>query len=167
MSCQISNSMQFPPCHSFSKTLSDFKDPVYAAAHSVFPLSAIVPAACGSLFGIVSPIGGAIYGVSSLLTFLAVPHIPNFSDSPNDHVAVRVAKIATSFFAAIAVGSLASTALGYPLSLIAAAKISAISFLPIAIISAAAVIFAQAHKMFEHQEGMRRHREEQMKMHSL
>lgn len=161
MSCQISNSLQCSPCNSLSNSLSKFKDPSFVALSK---LCTIVPATCGSLFNIISPVGGAIYGVSSLLAFIATGIIP---DSNQDHLAFKIAQLAARIFTSITVGSLVSTALGHPISLIAAAKISAISFLPIAIGTTVAFIIIIAHRHFEFQKSMHEYRENQMKQHSL
>jgi hypothetical protein len=96
------------------------------------PLNAGACALAGRLFGIISPAGGAIYGASattaSIITGLLMP-----TSDETTTVATKIAKFAVQGFTATATAIAVTTALGYPMTALAAVKLNIASGLIVGI----------------------------------
>jgi hypothetical protein len=73
-------------------------------------------ALAGWAFGIIDPVGGAVFGASHALTSTLVNAV---ADKLNmDHTALKTAACAISFIASVSVGIFATTTAGFPLTVL-------------------------------------------------
>lgn len=86
------------------------------------PISTGTSALAGRMFGIISPVGGAIFGAASAITHTLTGLILPETDE-NTSIAIRIAKIAIQTFSALAAGVAVTTAFGYPITALAAIQL--------------------------------------------
>jgi hypothetical protein len=102
------------------------RDPSYCSqildGVSTIGMSAGAGALAGYLFSIVNPVGGAVFGGTSALISLVGNKIAQRVGV--NSFALRVALYAVAFFASIAVSAIATTALGFPLTVSAGVILS-------------------------------------------